>query len=223
MIAAPPGINPSKISALASAMASTFAKCSRCTASTVVTIAACGRTIFAQRADFTRVVHADFEDPKTRVPRHPRQRQRDAPMIVVGFFRRVRRAERSRGTARSISLVPVLPALPVTAITRASGKPLAGGTAQRFKRLQRVRHFEQRPVAGLPLIALGDKRGSGTRLEGGSDEVVPVPLILQRDEKIARLQRPRVDRNARDGARTAALGIAAERGAQFGERPKRLH
>ena len=41
----PPGSIPSKISALASAMASTEGKNSRCTGSTVVMIAACGRTM----------------------------------------------------------------------------------------------------------------------------------------------------------------------------------
>ena len=43
---APPGSSPSKISALASAIASMPAKNSRCTGSTVVMIATCGRTIF---------------------------------------------------------------------------------------------------------------------------------------------------------------------------------
>ena len=44
MTAAPPGSMPEKISALASAMASTEGKNSRCTGSTVVMIATCGRT-----------------------------------------------------------------------------------------------------------------------------------------------------------------------------------
>ena len=44
--AAPPPQGPRKISALASAIASTMAKNSRCTGSTVVITAICGRTIF---------------------------------------------------------------------------------------------------------------------------------------------------------------------------------
>ena len=43
---APPGSTPEKISALASAIASMPAKNSRCTGSTVVMTATCGRTIF---------------------------------------------------------------------------------------------------------------------------------------------------------------------------------
>ena len=46
--AAPPGSMPRKISALASAIFSTEPKYSRCTGSTVVTMATCGRTIFTK-------------------------------------------------------------------------------------------------------------------------------------------------------------------------------
>ena len=44
-MATPPGSRPEKISALASAMASTEGKNSRCTGDTLVTMATCGRTI----------------------------------------------------------------------------------------------------------------------------------------------------------------------------------
>ncbi len=44
-MATPPGSSPAKISALASAIASTLAKFSRCTGATVVMIATCGRTM----------------------------------------------------------------------------------------------------------------------------------------------------------------------------------
>ena len=44
-MATPPGSRPEKISALASAIASTEGKNSRCTGATVVMIATCGRTM----------------------------------------------------------------------------------------------------------------------------------------------------------------------------------
>jgi hypothetical protein len=43
--ATPPFVSPEKISPLASAIAATEAKCSRCTGATVVTMAICGRAI----------------------------------------------------------------------------------------------------------------------------------------------------------------------------------
>ena len=66
--AAPPDSIPAKISALASAMASMPAKNSRCTGSTVVMIATCGRTIFVSGVDFARMIHADLEDAKRVSP-----------------------------------------------------------------------------------------------------------------------------------------------------------
>ena len=91
-IATPPGTRPEKISALASAMASTESKNSRCTGATVVMIATCGRAMRRQRRNFARMVHADFDDAEARLARHPRQGQRHAPMIVVGSDGGMRRA-----------------------------------------------------------------------------------------------------------------------------------
>ena len=96
---APPGSTPAKISALASAIASMPAKNSRCTGSTVVMMATCGRTIFDQRLDFAGVIHADLEDRKSRRGRAARQRQRHAPMIVERRGRGVGLALRRRARA----------------------------------------------------------------------------------------------------------------------------
>ena len=90
--AAPPGSSPTKISALASAIASSVPKNSRCTGAIVVTIATCGRTSLRQRRDLARMVHADLEHAERRASRHQRERQRHAPVIVVGGGRRMRLA-----------------------------------------------------------------------------------------------------------------------------------
>ena len=79
---APSDSRLSKISALASAIASMPAKNSRCTGSTVVMMATCGRTILTSAADFAGVIHPDLGDRKFRIGRAARQRQRHAPMIV---------------------------------------------------------------------------------------------------------------------------------------------
>ena len=66
-------------------------KNSMCTGSIVVTTATCGRTMRGQRQDLARMVHADLEDAEFGLARHARERQRHAPMIVVGGDRCVRR------------------------------------------------------------------------------------------------------------------------------------
>ena len=83
MIAAPPGSSPSKISLLASAIAATEGKNSRCAGATVVIRATCGRTCRVR----ARISPAWFmpisSTPKLRPRRQTGQAQRHAPMIVV--------------------------------------------------------------------------------------------------------------------------------------------
>ena len=98
--AVPPGTRPWKISALASAISSMDLNCARCTGSTVVMTATCGRTICGERRDLARMVHADLEHAVLRGLRHARQRQRHAPVVVVGLLRGMRGAERRQAQAQ---------------------------------------------------------------------------------------------------------------------------
>ena len=91
------GSTPSKISALASAIASMPAKNSRCTGSTVVMTSATVRPHHLhQRRDLAGMVHADLEDRKAHARRAARQRQRHAPVIVEGGRRGMGLALRAR-------------------------------------------------------------------------------------------------------------------------------
>ena len=57
----PPGSRPRKISALASAIASSEPRCSIWTGAIVVTSATCGRAMRDKRRDLAGVIHADLE------------------------------------------------------------------------------------------------------------------------------------------------------------------
>ena len=156
--AAPPGSSPAKISALASAIASMPSKNSRCTGSTVVMIATCGRTMLDQRRDLAGMVHADLEHARSARRRAARQRQRHAPMIVERRDRGMGLALRARARARSASLVEVLPTEPVTAMTCAleprprGAREIAQGRRARRRRsaAARRRRTASRCVARRP-------------------------------------------------------------------------
>ena len=144
MTAAPPGSMPWKISALASAMASTEGKNSRCTGSTVVMIATCGRTSLRQRRDLAGVVHAHFEHRKARARRAARQRQRHAPVVVVGSSRSMRLAvARQRELERLLGAGLADRAGDADELGRAA---LPRGARQRDQALQHVGHHQQRRV-----------------------------------------------------------------------------
>ena len=89
MIATPSGSSPSKISALASAIASIEPRCSICAEAMVVISATCGPHQPGQRGDLAGMVHAHFEHREFAVARHPRQAERHAGVVVVAFDRAV--------------------------------------------------------------------------------------------------------------------------------------
>ena len=86
-MAAPPGTSPSKISALASAIASTERKKPRCTGATVVMMAICGLISRVSALELAGMVHAGLEHAEARVLPHVGERERNAPMIVVRLER----------------------------------------------------------------------------------------------------------------------------------------
>ena len=80
--AVPPGSRPAKISALASAIPARLSKFSRCTGAIVVISATCGRARRASGAISPAWFMPISITAKSRIARHPRQRQRHTPMVV---------------------------------------------------------------------------------------------------------------------------------------------
>ena len=135
---------PSRISALASAIASTDGKCSRCASPTLVQTRTSGSAIADQRADLAGRAHPQLHDGHAREPRR-RGRARAATAAgrcgCSGCRGSGTSGAAAPGTPRSTSFVVVLPADPVIATTRA---PLFRRIA-RAHPLQRqggVRHFD---------------------------------------------------------------------------------
>ncbi len=98
-----------------------------------------------QRRDLAGVVHADLDHRELGVARHPRQRQRHAPVVVVAGDRGMGRGPDRARIAASISLVEVLPTLPVTADHPGSAAG-ASGAAERLQRRLHVGDEQQRRV-----------------------------------------------------------------------------
>ena len=143
-----------------------------------------------QWRDFTGMVHSNLEDAVTCRTRHPRQRQRHAPHIVIGRGRHMRRALQRKQMPQ-----------------RLFGTGLSN--AARHRRHAR-RHLEApRPSHRLkPLQGIGDFDKLFRRnprhvarhqcrcrppFNRRANKRVPVARVLQSDKQIARLQRPRVD------------------------------
>ncbi len=141
-----------------------------------------------QRADFAEMVHADFDHAIFGVARHGGQRQRHAPLIVVGRRRGMGAAERTEGQPQHLL-----------------GRGLSGAAGDGHDpahgvRARAARARSSRPRWVWPTVSKAGalrqmagiacyQRGCGLGLEGGRDEVVTVAVLaLQRDEKIARLQ-----------------------------------
>ncbi len=55
-----------------------------------------------KRRDFAGMIHADFDDAEIRLARHAGERQRHAPMIVVGRNRGMNRARRAQHEAKRL-------------------------------------------------------------------------------------------------------------------------
>ena len=158
-----------------------------------------------ERRDLAGVVHADLEHAEARVRRHARQRQRHAPVIVVGRGGGVRLAAGRRASTRSISLTRRLADraghrddLRLRARARGDAEPLHGA--------QRVLDREHRAESGelAALARADDDRGRGAGLEGARDVIVAVcasPLIAKKRSPGSK--RARVDRHAAESRQAA--------------------
>ena len=86
--------------------------------------------------------------PKRVAGRHPRQRQRHAPMIVERFLRRVRRARIAQAGAQHLLGAGLAGAARDGDDARVRREPRARRAPMRFERVQRIVDAEQRAVSG---------------------------------------------------------------------------
>ena len=153
-----------------------------------------------QRADFAGMVHAHFENRVTRRHRAARERERHAPVIVVGRGRSMRRT-----LARQHELERFLGA----GLADRAGDAdhcrigaVARSAAERTQSLEHVLDDNKRRVLSEQLrLRLRHDRDPGPGSERTRDKVVTVAITGDGKEGVARLQGAAVDREPADGGR----------------------
>ena len=176
-----------------------------------------------KRRDFARMIHADLEHAEADACGHARERQRHAPVIVIGGGGGVGRADAGEHRAQHL----LHGRLADRAGHRNNPRPRARARsdAQPFHGLERVVDRERRAETGEPPgpFARHDGRGS-PGIEGASDVIMAVVRVaLDGEEKIAGLKRATVDRDAADNLAQRRARRGAECGRQFGFSPQRRH
>jgi hypothetical protein len=147
-----------------------------------------------QRRDLAGMVHPDLDHREIGGDRHPRQRQRHAPVVVVAGLCRMGVALPRQDRAQHL-LGRGLADRPGDAHHFRLG-PRPGEGAQSLQRLQNVRHDQSGASGDTPSGIWLTSAAAAPFASACRHELMPVPHILQRDEQIARRQRPRVDGNA---------------------------
>ncbi len=108
----------------------------------VVTSATWGRVNLYERRDLARVVHADLEDAEVGAPRHAGERERHAPMVVVGGGGGMRAPAGREHDAQH--LLGARLADRARHRDDARLRPRARGDAEPLQRFERVIHSEHR-------------------------------------------------------------------------------
>jgi hypothetical protein len=162
-----------------------------------------------QRLDLAGVIHAHFQHRVARARRTARQRQRHAPMIVVGGDRGVGLAVfRQREPQRS--LVPVLPTEPVTPITLAlAARARRGGEIAQSR--QHIGDDEERRIAGKSRAGPRRRPRAGSGRERGATNSWPSCDRPQWRRRPRPADGAAVDRNAGNGLRQRAVTLGAHR------------
>ena len=162
-----------------------------------------------QRRDFAGMVHADLEDGVIGIARQPRERQRHAPMIVVGFVRGMDRGQAARASAaafpwcRSCRRCPS----PRRCAPRCAPAP-ARPSAFSASSVSATR--SSGPLAS-PAKSARDHGERGSGGESLREIVMPVRAVaLDGEEQIARLERARIDGNSGNAGRHRAAAWRAE-------------
>ena len=174
-----------------------------------------------QRRDLAGVVHSHFQHRVMRARRAARERERHAPMIVVGGDRGVRLAILAeREPQRLLGSGLADRTGDADHLGRRADARRGGKIAQRGKH---IRHQQERRAARHRAAAIGGDDGQrGIGLERPRDEFMSVALIAPNgEERIAGGNRAAVDRNAGDRLRRRALALGADRRSHRVNRPQR--
>ena len=222
---ATPAVAPSRISALASAMASSDAKNAECTSATIVHTRTSGSAMPDQQADLARVVHPEFDHRDLGPVAKLEQRQRQADVVVeVAVVAEHPVAGRPSSVGRDFLR---------RRLARAAGdghhraRPTRDGRmrARRCRARGRVVHLHHGDGRVERRRAPARRRDTTTpgraRLRGPlrTKRVAVEALADDRDEEVAGPQRARVDREPVEsppspGRRSGdpAMALAAMRG-----------
>jgi hypothetical protein len=166
------------------------------------------------------MVHTDLERRILGIARQPGERQRHAPMIVVGLVRRVHPAEAAEHQPQHLLAAGLADASGHRDDARFAA--VAAGAAELVQRLERVGHADER-AGGVAAEFGADHGESRTCGESLIDIVMAVGALAQnREEQLARLDGAGVDGDAGDGARHRADLLAIDGGQQFLSGPERL-
>jgi hypothetical protein len=161
----------------------------------------------AQRLDLAAVIHSHLEHGIARILGTARQRERHAPMIVVGGVRGMRRAAGGeRQPQRLLGAGLADRAGHADHLGRRAG---ARGAGEIAKRGQDIGHDQQRGARKGLASRRRHHRQGGARLQCGRHEVMAVAVIAGDGEKgLAGRNAAAVDRQARHraGQRPGALG-----------------
>ena len=157
-----------------------------------------------QRRDFSGVVHADLDHGVFRIGRHPRERQRHTPVIVIAVDRGmraplVRKDREQHFLGRGFA----------DAACHRDDLCLRAGTRGCAKRLERLEHIiddQQRRIFGHALGHMGHQCSPCPFVQRHGDKVMPVAHILQRNKQIAWCNGAGINRHA--VARPCADGSA---------------
>ena len=169
------------------------------------------------------MVHPDLEDAELRLARHPGKAQRHAPMIVERCGRGMHRAGCRERVPEGFLCRRLADAAGHRDDLRLASGARGGGEA--FQRHQHVIDDDELPLypAERRQLLFGDDKHSGPRRSSRRQEGMPVEaLAFDGKEGFTRLQRPRVDREARDTGRHRADRAAADRLDQSLGFPKKL-
>ncbi len=173
-----------------------------------------------QPVDLAGMVHAELEDAIVGVARHARERQRHAPVIVEAADGGGGLALRFEGDAQRL-----LGAGLADAAGHAQdfcGRAVARRAAQGFERLLRVGDEDQGGVGGDAVGTAAGENAAGFFLQRRGDEIMAVEgRTDERDEKLARLHRAAVDRDA--GRLPIAAGLAGNGVGDLVACPQRPH